>query len=497
LRSILPEYLYSPRYGPEWGSGGIFGLKYHRGVLYYTLAFEAIAHFVHVKDGYVKRYRFELVGPLPTSGGDTYNAVEVVDNVIYFGGWVHAPAIYKGREKGLMASISFVNKYSHVHAYDVYEDSVKLLWRESLHHETDWVGEISEIVYDEVNDRLLLARADGMANLGVYQIDRKGGNYRQLSQKPALKGAILYDHVCFDILESWVQGVSGVQCLDIVEGRVKYLYFGDISKRSIDGEGVLWPLTGVAASAYGRFFLFVRGGVFVGNPIDESIEEVKFVRLFDFVKSGYNARRTMAKPVGGGILVAFNAFTESIIKPASEFEKILFTATHTIVAPSLLVYITPPTARIVGVFGARVTGIEVIGDEILLACNTMANTGRYDAQPIDAGYRSIISIPTSIPYSQPPSVRISVRGIQVEDKVFGGIPLTGYKEAKLVINSSKSNTLTIYEYDLSLSPQEASKDIEKINPGKNVIDLHRYGNSIVAFKLGEPDPKAVIRIDLM
>ncbi len=494
---ILPEYFYSPRYGPEWGSGGIFGLKHHRGVLYYTLAFEAIAHFIHVSEGRVRRYRFEFVGSLPTSGGDTYNAVEAVDNIIYFGGWVHAPAIYKGREKGSVAEISFVNKYSHVHAYNIDEDLVKLLWKESLHHETDWVGEISEIIYDEVNDRLLLARADGMANLGLYQIDRKGENYKQLSQKPALKGAILFDHACFDIIENPFQGANGIQCLDLIEGKVIYTYFGDFSKRSIDGGDVVWPMTGVAASAYGRFYLFVRGGVFAGNPIDEGIEEVKFIRLFDFVKSWYNAKRTMAKPVGGGLLVAFNAFTEAIIKPANEFEKIMFTYTNIVVAPSLLVYITPPTARIVGAFGARITGIEVVGDEILLACNNMANTGRYNAQPIDAGYRSLISIQTSILNSQPPPIRIGVKGEQVEDKAFGGIPLAGYKEAKLVINSSKSNILTISEYDLSLPPQEASKDVEKINPGRNIIDLHRYGNSIVSFKLGEPDPKAVIHIDLM
>ncbi|MCI4437082.1 MAG: DUF2139 domain-containing protein [Ignisphaera sp.] len=494
---MLPEYFYSPRYGPEWGSGGIFGLKYHRGVLYYTLAFEAVAHFIRLREGYTRRYRFELVGPLPTSGGDTYNAVEAVDDVIYFGGWVHAPAVYKGREKGSMATISFVNKHSHVHAYSIAEDSVKLLWKESLHHETDWVGEISEIIYDEINDRLLLAREDGMVNLGLYQIDRRGGNYKQLSPKPALKGSILYDHACFDVLERWWVGANGIQCLDLVENRMKYIEFGDISKRSIDGGDVFWPITGVTASAYGRFFLFVKGGLFVGNPIDESIEEVKFVRLLDFVKSGYNPRRTMAKPVGGGILVAYNPFVENIVRPTNEIEKIMFMASNTIVAPSLLLYITPPTVRIVGAFGARITGIEVVGDEILLACDTMANSGRYDAQPIDAGYRSILSIPTSILNSPPPPIRITVRGEQVDNKVFGGIPLAGYREAKLVIQSTKSNKITIYEYDLSLPPLQATSDRETIAPGKNVIDLHRYGNSIVSFKLDEPDPRAVIRIDLL
>lgn len=489
--------LYSPRYGPEWGSGGIFGLKYHRGLLYYTVAFEAKANFINIREGYVRRYNFELVGPLPTSGGDTYNAVEVVDDFIYFGGWVHAPIVYRGRESGSLATISFVNKFSHVHVYDIREDSVRLLWKESLHHETDWVGEVSEIIYDEINDRLLLARGDGMINLGVYQIDRRGGSYKQLSSRPAQKGSIVYDHACFDILENWVQGISGIQCIDLVENKLKTVYFGDIAQRSVDGDSVESPLTGVTASAYGRFFLFVRGGVFVGNPVDESIESVKFVRMFDFVKSGYNARRTMAKPIGGGILVAFNAFTENVVKPTNDFEKMMFLATNTIVAPSLLVYITPPTARIVGAFGARITGIEIVGDKILLAYNTMANSSRYDAQPIDGGYRGIFSIPTSILNSPPPPIRIKILGTQVDNKTFGGIPLAGYREAKMVIRASKPNKLKIFEYDIGLPSQQAFEDQHSLNNGKNIIDLHSYGNSIVSFKFVEPDPKAAIQIDLM
>ncbi|RLE91469.1 MAG: DUF2139 domain-containing protein, partial [Thermoprotei archaeon] len=70
-------------------------MRFHRGVLYFTLAFEAEAHFKTRE--YERIYRFEQVGYQPTSGGDTYNAVDVVDEYIYFGGWVHAPARYAGR----------------------------------------------------------------------------------------------------------------------------------------------------------------------------------------------------------------------------------------------------------------------------------------------------------------------------------------------------------------------------------------------------------------
>ncbi|MEM4718252.1 MAG: DUF2139 domain-containing protein [Desulfurococcaceae archaeon] len=489
------EYFYPPRYGPEWGSGGIFGLKYYRGLLYYTLAFEATAFFMR-RGEVVNKYRFELVGAPPASGGDTYNAVDAVDEYIYFGGWVHAPAIYKGKTSGEKATISFVNKYSHVHEYNIYENKVRLLWKESIHHETDWAGEISEIIYDPVNDRLLLARADGMVNLGIYQIDRKGGNYKKLSDIPALKGTIFYDHACFDSLPNWTIGVSGVQCIDLSSNKLKNTAFQDFSRRSLDGDSVLWPLTGVVSNTHGRLFVFTRGGVFVGNPIDESLEPMTFVRMFDFVKSSYFARRTVAKPIGGGILVAFNAYSEALFYPTNEFEEIIRFATNTIVGPSVLLYITPPVARIVGAFGARITGIELVGDKILLATNNMANTGRYDATPIDTGYRSILSLSQNILSSQSPPVRFSIKGMQVSNRVFGGIPLAGYKEPRLVIHASRSNKLTLYEYDLSLPLIEPMIETYSINSGKNEIELGVFKSSIVSFKLEEEDNKALIRIDL-
>ncbi len=488
------EWIYPPRYGPEWGSGGIFGLKYYRGVLYYTLAFEAEAYFVY-RDG-VEVYRFEQVGTLPASGGDTYNAVDAVDDEIFFGGWVHAPAKYKGREKGLRASISFVNKYSHVHRYRVDERRVELLWKESMHDEYRWAGEISEIVYDPVNDRLLLARGDGHSNLGIYQIDRRGGNYKRITNRPAYKGAIFHDHVCFDITDDWIKGVNGIQCIDMVENKAKTLELGDMRKRSIDNEPVQYPVIGAAAQSHGRFFLFVRGGVLIGNPMDESLESISFIRLFDFGESLYAPRRTMAKNIGGGILVAYNAYSEALMYPVNELEERFAKASNTIVGPSTLVYISPPVTKIVAALGARITGIELVEGKILVASNTMANTSRQDASPIDTGYRGFIALDPDIVNNEPPSIRFTIRGYQVGSQVFGGVPLTGYKEPVLTISASKINKLVVYSYDVSLPPTEAEKDSYQLRRGRNAISLKEYGNSIVAFKLSEPDPKAIIRIDL-
>lgn len=488
------QLVYPPRYGPEWGSGGIFGLKYHKGVIYFTLAFEAEAHFI--KEDYEKIYKYELTGPGPRSGGDTYNSIETVDEHIYFGGWVHAPAIYMSKKEGKMAEISFKNKYSHVHVYNIYNDKIELLWIEGLNNEVEWVGEISEIIYDPINDRLLLARGDGMVNLGVYQIDRKGKNYLRLSEIPAQKGSYFYDHICFDMFKNWVEGVSGIQCIDLVENKTRYLYLNDIGKRSVDGDETRWKLPGSAISAYGRFFLFVRGGILVGNPVDEFIESITFYRLFDFGLSAFSPRRGMAKAFAGGILSVFNSYSEAIIYPTNDYEKTIAEASNTIVSPSLLLYITPPVVKIIAAFGARITGFEFISNKILIASNTMANTFRYDALPIDAGFRSFTILDQNIINSSPPPLTILVKGSQIKNKTFGGIPLTGYKEPKLKIYSKKNNILHIYEYNLMLPPTHAIDNTYNISKGVNIIELDGYRNSIISFKFDEEDEGTLIKIEL-
>jgi len=44
--------------------------------------------------------------------------------------------------------------------------------------------------------------------------------------------------------------------------------------------------------------------------------------------SGYSPTRTMAKPICGGILVAFHAYTHGMIHPRNEFKKKLTEVTN-------------------------------------------------------------------------------------------------------------------------------------------------------------------------
>ncbi len=478
--SILDRFpgSFPPRLGPEWGSGGVFGLKYHKGVLYFTLAFEAESHFVTRDKDQI--YRFDLVGPQPVSGGDTYNAVEAVDNKIYFGGWVHAPAIFKGREdKG--SQILFLNKYSHVHEYDVYEGRVSLLWKEGLGDLEKWVGEISEIIYDPVSNKLLLARADGHENLGVYRLDPYNRNIERISDKPALKGSHFMDYACFDI--SIFEGIEGFQCLDLYRNSWIRYKLNDLKKISIDGGDLLNYSMGSATEAYGRFFAFVRGGLFIGNPVEPEVENISFIRLFDYSKNSLSPRRSNSLTIGGGVLVAYNSYVEAAYHFETPELLKMSKSLNYITSPSVLLYITPPQARIVGVFGARITSMEKLGGKILLGYSTTANLGGRDASMIDSGVRGITVVDEDIVNRSNPPYYARILLEDTRNRVFGGIPLYGYKSKSLVIYSlSKDAELYIYEYDLGLPPQLISTEKFTIKPPRDIIDLGGFKH-IVSMKL--------------
>jgi hypothetical protein len=463
--------------GPEWGSGGVFGLKHHKGVLFFDLAFEASAHFVTSDDE--KVYDFDLVGAGPRSGGDTYNAVEAVDDQIYFGGWIHAPAIYNGR-KDAGGTISFRNKYSHLHAYDLKERKVRLLWSDTIRHETEWAGEVSEVLYDPVGDRLLMARGDGHTNLGVFSVNRKDGRAERISELPGLKGTHFLDYVSFDVKTDWTRGMEAIQTLDLVTGKWAKAPL-DYTKISVDGGNVRGPTPGCATSAYSNLFFFVRGGVVVGDPVD-SPEELRFLRLFDF-GTPFAPSRTMAKSVVGGVLVAFNAYSHGARRPGSGPDS------SPTAGPSVLVYMTPPQARIVGAFGARITGFEKVGGELIVAASNEANLGSGDATPIDTGHRDLSVFDLGRLLSASPPVVFHALGSVVGDEAWGGIPVDGYTRNELLCDVSRQNRLQVNEYRLALPVPQVRQESVELVPGRNRVDLGGF-HGILSFRLRERDPSA-------
>ena len=482
--------LSARRVSPEWGCGGIFGLTYTGEVLFYTVAFDAVSYFHHF-DCSVKRYGFELIGSGPRSGGDTYNAAVSVDDRIYFGGWVHAPAAYRESDKGF-GEIVFSNKYSHVHVYDASEKEVKLLWAERGTDPRQWVGEVTDLLYNPVRDTLLVARGDGHVNLGVYEIDRGNGSAKRVSPRRVLRGTIYMDHACFTMHHGW-GGSPGVLCLSLENyERGRVVEISDVRRVSVDNGGLYLYRSGDIASLSTWLISFIRGGMITYDPFGS--EEPWFTRLLDFHYSPYGPLRSNALGVAGGLLVAFSASTHATIVGTDELPVEQQKASRTPPAPTLLVYVSPSNARIVAALGARVTSMALAGPYVLVATSTCPNLERYDAVKVDHGEKSITVFGHDLVNASPPPVTIEVPGWVVEDSTWGGIPLTGYKEALMEIRSEKSTTLDVFTYTPMTRPGGAEIDRYDIEPGRTVIDLSTHRGLVASFRLLRELPRAAIRL---
>ncbi|MCE4603205.1 MAG: DUF2139 domain-containing protein [Desulfurococcales archaeon] len=480
ILEVLGTVSFPQGYGPEWGSGGVYGLKYHKGVLYFTLAFEARAYFIRGKSRGVTVYDYTLLGK-EASGGDTYNASTAVDDVIFFGGWAHAPPTI--RRNGRRRELDFTNKYSHIHAYNIKEDKVTLLWKESIHHPRHWAGEVSEIIYDPLKDVLYAARGDGHDMLGVYEVDMQGRAV-QVSPNPVLKGAVHLDHACFTLHGpgEW-KPFRGYTCIEMGTGKTLTLTVDPDRVPSPDGEGVEKPRVGSTVSAYTKLYTMARGGVFVGDPT--SGDDPVFYRILDFYPSHYGPLRVNTITPLAAPLTVWNNMSHATVVGTDEVSGEMQVESRRVLAPSLLVSLEGPQPRIVAPLGVRATSLESLGDSIIIGYSTSPNLERYDSTRLDAGIRGLAALSLDM-VATAGGAEIVIRpppSTAREGRVFGGIPLAGYKRPRAYFKTVNGAKVRVYTYNIGDPPGGAEVDDYTLSQGSNWIDLSAHGWGIVSFKI--------------
>jgi hypothetical protein len=435
------------------------------------VAFEAHAYF-HSRDGETLVYDYGLVGPGPRSGGDTYNASTAVDDEIYFGGWVHAPAPRPRR-----GEVDFRNKYSHLHVFDKREWRVGLLWREGIGSPRLWAGEVTGLLYNPARDTLLLARGDGHKRLGVYEANRRGGRVAQVSPARVLRGAIYMDHACFSLHHGW-GGAPGVHCLDL-EG---YRGFTQEAPAGSSSDGGPLPLyrSGDVAAAYTRLYIAARGGVYVFDPFGG--EPPVFHRLLDFSPGVYSPLRSNMLPLAGGLLAAFSAVPHSTVRGTPELPPGQQAASRLPPGPSVLLHLAPPTARIVAALGARVTSLAYAGGWVLAATVTGPNLERYDATLVDHCAKDILALGVdSVVSPRQPAVSFLFR-VARGRAVLGGLPLLGYRRALLRLLEGGGGGAVLHYYTLHTPPGGADSERLGLRVGE-AADLSTPTGRLVSFTL--------------
>ena len=457
MRAVRPS--------PEWGCGGVYGLLYNGSTLYYTTAFDAAAYFHDRWSGETLVYGYELLGPPPRSGGDTYNASTWVNETIYFGGWLHAPAARRGNE------VDFRSKRSHIHSYNEAEREVRLIWSSGIAHPTMWAGEVTSLAYNPLRGTLIAARGDGHRELGVYEVDPATGEAKKVSGVRVLRTALYMDMHCHSLHHGW-GGAPGAHCLRLEDNKPEAtIEITDTAAASADGGPAPTYRSGDIAPAYTRLQVYARGGVYTLDPLGG--DPPVYHRLLDLGHAPVGPLRSNTLQVAGAPLAAYNAQPHSTVRGTPELPREQQRASRSPPAPTLLVHHTAPAPRIVAVLGARATSLAVMEDRLLAATATCPNLERYDATTLDHSSRDITQLPLStLATGNPPPVAIELQAWMLpEDRPWGGIPLTGYHRAELTITAKRGGTLTIHGYSLNTPPQGADSDRVSLQPGRNPVDL--------------------------
>jgi len=436
---------------------GVYGLAAAGGVLYFTLVPEAAAFFVDV-EGVRRVYRYELVGVAePRAGGDSYNASTVVDDTVFFGGWVYAPLLY--RHAGGSRAVDHRRRFSHLHAYVASEDRVVLLWQESLGDSSRWAGSVSSLVYDPLGDRLLVARGEGHDRLGVYEAQARPvpQQLRPLVPIRSLHGAAWDEEACFTIHRG-ASNTGGWVCVELGTRRPRYRVVeapGDYAAVSSDGHGAWGAVSGWAAAAGGVLYSGLRGGL-----LSLRGEETWFHRLLDLPGSCLEA--TAAAEAAGGVAAAWGPGARPQCRCPG---------------PGMLLGIRGDNARVLAVLGGRPTSLLWLGGELLVAAAPAAAPG--GAAP---GPRGLAALGVAELASGSPPPRVSLCASPQPGRVWGGVPLEGYREPRLLLwGCSEGARVTVYTYRLSTPPGGAEVDRYTLAAGERVLELRGHGGGIVSF----------------
>jgi len=427
-------------------------------------------------------YSYELVGPKPVIGGDTYGAAAWFEDKLYFGGWVIAPVTYDKNS----GKISRQEKYAHVHFFDPKTNEIKLIMKDSLHEPERWAGEVSDLLTDDMNKLLWIFRGDGHEKLGLYTFD--GKSVKLFNDYPALKGAVYLDHL-IAMAQNTKYGYveNNIFLVNLRNFSVKKKSFASFPTRltsDIDLENTMqssW--CGSISVIANRVYVGTENSLVIGDPTGtyklspENMAYMLFVNSNTQYVLGWRCRPCY---IGSGALIPLNPFDNntSTLRPTN---------------PAVLLLIGENVARVVAV-APFISAVECDGNYVYVAVSD-APYEVSEFNPYRTSRPRVIRISTEEILRNNPPVHICMWNGEYDPLGYkkwnwgpsgngirgwiGGIPLTGYRNSGLIINMNKANTLYISEYDFN-----TNYGITKYNlhEGRNFIDLSSY-KSFVAFKL--------------
>ncbi len=271
----------------------------------------------------VEVYRFESLGGAWRGGGAS-NAVAVVDDQAYTGGYLEQPvATTSGVES---------RRLLYVYRYVAHGGFAPLWSQESP-------GDVLSLVYNPPRDTLLAVLGEGHPRPGVYEVSRTGA--RLVAPISVAAGAMVEDGVCF-AHEPTGGRVPSLTCLDPLDYR-GHTRGGQQLETSVDGHMVDTPKPYVVAPAPGRGGVMVAARGMIAVYTGDGVEAYRFMDL-----PGYRpARNTAPAPEGAPLLL--------YTRPGG---------------PSIVVEARRPTPRIRAVIPGEATSLAYMGGSLVAAARS-------------------------------------------------------------------------------------------------------------------------------
>ena len=435
-------------------------------------------------------YSYEKIGRPPKAGGDTHGAMTTSRDLLFFGGWIKAPAgLTPDRRQDMR------EKYSHIHSLDE-NGRVELLWLRKWDPglgTSEWYGEVTDLVYDEHTNSIFFTRADGFSELGLWRLDLSSGSAEYLIKgHTAYKMELKDDKLFVTEFNPALNSNSAIIVYDMLTGADARIT--EFASAFDAGATVSLPRQGgQIVQLQNRLLAFFRGFVLqisaskirnietgkLGKPSSESQLSSEDFVAYPFFEA-FSPEDGMPYHVGGlrGQKVYINGIPFLALVPWDHLSEVLSRTDE-----AFLLRVDGAVPQIVATAGS-VSGIATDGQSVYIGASYANHTGVYTYR---AGAGGVFELPVKEVFSKPwTPVRMWLWDGEYEPGKsgvkgwFGGIPVKGFWRKRLKVRASEPVKLAVREF--TFLPGAQTDEEVQLNEGWNAVDLSDYYD-MVAFSL--------------
>jgi len=401
-------------------------------------------------------YRYQLLDSLKPGGkrfaGDTHGAITNTGDSVFFGGFVFTDVSLSGN------SLTFVNKYSHIHRIESDGRKIDFVWYDGPGTDTSYVGEVTDMLYSPKDEAIYFTRGDGGSE--IWKLDLNTMSVNTVTSVGTVYKMELYDDIIITGGPTW-RANGYVVLYNLKDNTSKVV--NTVGNRYLE---TIPALTGQVVQYMNSIYVFGDGGVCALYP---SLN-YDACYMHPFFRFSYNSmvvgKRSQKVYVGGVPIVAVNVW-ESTSMPYSPV--------------GLLMRFDPLGPQIIMPTGF-VTGLETDGRYIYVA-SAPNNHVYYRANNIvnyEPGRGRVFAVPVSDVLGKPiaPVVFNDEVYDWTADKWYLGIPISGFSKKILRVKASSSFTLRVVVYPIFYKPDFDQYFEVNLSTGWNTIDLSSYEGTV-------------------